>query len=127
MARRRSSKKLNKLGTQQLSEVLGIQLDSIRPPLPTNALKKIRLPKMETLDAHLLDQVLCKLTATEACSLAVVSANLRALVEQSSLWKTWCEHDCPSLTTSPAKELVSAHYGARAKDGAPDIRRCSLS
>lgn len=68
---------------------------------------------METLDAHVFDEVLrhLKVTPAEACRLAVVSKTIRALVKQSSLcsWKDWCERACPSLKTSPAKELVSAH------------------
>ncbi|GAQ77891.1 hypothetical protein KFL_000050280 [Klebsormidium nitens] len=68
--------------------------------------------KLEALDAPLLDHLLSFLTPNEACKLAVCSKTLKGLIDTSLLWKTWCERECPSLTTSPARELVRAHYGA---------------
>ncbi|GAQ83109.1 hypothetical protein KFL_001360060 [Klebsormidium nitens] len=68
---------------------------------------------METLDNPLFDHLLGFLTAKEACSLAVQSVALRQAVDKSTLWKTWCERLNPSITTSPAKELVQKHYGVR--------------
>lgn len=69
---------------------------------------------METLHASVFDRLLSLLTPEDACSLAVVSKTLRGWVEDSALWKVWCERDCPSLTTSPARELVASLYGAHA-------------
>jgi hypothetical protein len=69
---------------------------------------------MEMLHASVFDRLLSLLTPEEACSLAVVSKTLRELVGDSAIWRDWCERDCPSLKTSPARELVALHYGAHA-------------
>lgn len=72
---------------------------------------------METLDAPLFDHLLSFITPGKACNLAVCSKTLKELVDRSCMWKTWCERECPSLTTSPAREHVRAHY-----DGEGDVR-----
>lgn len=66
---------------------------------------------MDTLDAPLFDDMMNLLGPAGACRLAVLSKDLKELVETNGLWKTWCEREYPSLTTSPAKELVEALYG----------------
>jgi hypothetical protein len=71
---------------------------------------------METLDENLFDLLLSFLTPREAECLAGVSKSLRAMAEDSLRWKVWCEQACPGLKTSPATELVSAHF-EKAKRG----------
>jgi hypothetical protein len=65
---------------------------------------------METLDENLFDLLLSFLTPREAVYLSGVSKSLRVLSEGSLRWKEWCEQACPALKTSPATELVSAHF-----------------
>ncbi|GAQ80391.1 hypothetical protein KFL_000530185 [Klebsormidium nitens] len=69
---------------------------------------------MDRLDAPLVDHLLTLLGPAGACRVAVLSKDHKELVETNSLWKTWCERESPSLTTSPAKEYVEAFYGNRA-------------
>lgn len=72
---------------------------------------------MEALDAPLFDHLLGFFQPDDASKLAVCSKMLQGLINGSAVWKTCCEHECPSLTTSPARELVRAHCGAESDVG----------
>lgn len=82
---------------------------------------------MEDLDESLFDYLLGFLDPKNACKLAVLSTTLRDWVERSLCWETWCEQDCPSLTTPIAKELVKMHYGSERSRGYKQLfQRLSL-
>ncbi|GAQ77877.1 hypothetical protein KFL_000050140 [Klebsormidium nitens] len=69
---------------------------------------------MEALDAPLFDYLLSFLTPEEACSLTLLSRSFKQALDESLAWKTFCERHSPSITTSPAREVVIKHYGGSA-------------
>jgi hypothetical protein len=78
---------------------------------------------MEQFDAAVFDVIMSFLNPEDACCMACVSTALRSLVEESLRWKEWCERACPSLKSSPAKELLSAHFSRAADAAGPGYRR----
>lgn len=45
----------------------------------------------------------------DACRLGATSKTFLRWTERSARWKGWCEDACPSITTSPAQDIVRAH------------------
>lgn len=68
---------------------------------------------MEELDAATFAAILSFLTPEDACNLGSACKIFQAWVEESPLWKVWCEEACPSLKLPLAKQIVTVHYGSK--------------
>lgn len=72
---------------------------------------------MEKLDEVVFIGILRLLSPYHACSLGATSKTFQTWVDESPLWKEWCEHSWPSIQVPSAQAVIEEHYGARSDSG----------